>query len=91
MGKFICDYCGKTFERVGNKRYKYCFCCKQCEAEFRKGKLTHPKKRNEIIIKDKYAIIKIQNNVPLTFIKKQLIPTNITNIYIIKKLKNQGI
>ena len=62
MGKFICDYCGKTFERVGNKRYKYCFCCKQCEAEFRKGKLTHPKKLNEIIIKDKYAIIKIQNN-----------------------------
>ena len=62
MGKFICDYCGKIFERVGNKRYKHYFCCKKCEAEFRRGKLTRPKKLNEIIIEDKYAIIKIQNN-----------------------------
>ena len=62
MFELTCSNCGKIFRNKSRQRYKNCFCCKKCEAEFRKGKLTHPKKLNEIIIKDKYAIIKIQNN-----------------------------
>lgn len=66
MHSLICTNCGKTFERRYRKRdleYKNHFCCKECESEFRKGKLTRPHKKNNIILKDDYAIIEINNNV----------------------------
>lgn len=62
MFELTCSNCGKKYNSRERKRYKNCFCCKQCESEFRKGKLNRPKQTNEIVIKDNFAIIKIQNN-----------------------------
>lgn len=59
----ICSNCHKEFEQKHyHKEAKNHFCCKQCEAEFRKGKLNRTKKLNDIVLKENYAIIKIQNN-----------------------------
>lgn len=62
MYQLICSNCGKQYESKEKQRYKNCFCCKKCESEFRKTMHTRPKKKNEIIIKETYAIIKINNN-----------------------------
>lgn len=62
--KLYCDFCQKEINREKrnrDKESKHHFCCKKCESEFRKGKLTHPNKKNEILLLDNYAIIKIQN------------------------------
>lgn len=63
MYQLICSNCGKKYESKQKQRCKNCFCCKDCETQFKKGKPTREKKRNEIIVKDTYAIIKIKNNI----------------------------
>ena len=41
----ICSNCKKEFnQKYFHKESKNHFCCKKCEAEFRKGKLNRPKK-----------------------------------------------
>lgn len=62
MHKLICTNCGKEIIRREPQRYKNIFCCKFCESEFRKGKLTREPKKNEIILLDNYAVINIKNN-----------------------------
>ena len=57
-----CSYCGKEIKRFPCEIIKNSFCSKECEKNFRKGKSIGQKKFNEIIIKDNYAIIKINNN-----------------------------
>lgn len=62
---YICSNCGRVIDRKFRKRDLKCknhFCCKKCEAEFRKGTPQGKRKKNEIIIKEDYAIIKIKNN-----------------------------
>lgn len=66
MIELFCSNCNKTIIRRFRKRDLECknhFCCKKCESEFRKGKLTRPHKKNNIILKDDYAIIEINNNI----------------------------
>ena len=63
MFQLTCSNCGRKIFRKRRQEYKNCFCSKQCESDFRKGKLTRPKKTNEIIIEGNNAIIKIQNNI----------------------------
>jgi hypothetical protein len=59
----VCSNCKKEFnQKFYHKEAKNHFCCKQCEAEFRKGKLNRPKKVNDIVLQENYAIIKIKNN-----------------------------
>lgn len=59
----VCSNCKKEFnQKYYNKEAKNHFCCKQCESEFRKGKLNRPKKINDIVLQENYAIIKIKNN-----------------------------
>lgn len=58
----VCSNCKKEFnQKFYHKESKNHFCCKQCEAEFRKGKLNRPKKLNNIVLQENYAIIKIKN------------------------------
>ena len=59
----VCSNCKKEFNQKNyRKEAKNHFCCKQCESEFRKGKLNRPKMVNEIVLQENYAIIKIKNN-----------------------------
>jgi hypothetical protein len=60
----VCSNCKKEFnQKYYNKEAKNHFCCKQCEAEFRKGKsIEWSKKCNVIELQNDYAIIKIKNN-----------------------------
>lgn len=65
MVTYICSNCGKIIERKFSRKdlnYKNHFCCKKCEAKYRKNKPKENKKQNEIIIKKDYAIIKVENN-----------------------------
>ena len=64
--KIYCNNCHSEINRKLDskaKRYINHFCCKSCESSFRKGKINHTKKQNEIIFKNNYAIIKIKNNI----------------------------
>jgi len=64
-GKIFCNNCNQIIDRKLDskaKRYTNHFCCKQCEGEYRTGKLTHPRKQNDIILNEDFAIIKIKNN-----------------------------
>lgn len=63
MIKCTCDYCGKEFERFACevKRAKNHFCCKQCEADWRKTLCYGTKKKNEILYGKDYAIILIES------------------------------
>lgn len=62
MYQLICSNCGKQYESKQKQRCTNCFCCRKCEGEFKKKVITNSKKKNEIIIKETYAIIKINNN-----------------------------
>lgn len=62
--KLYCDYCKIEINRnirQRDKEYKHHFCCKNCESLFKKNQNTSPKKQNEIIIKENYAIIKLNS------------------------------
>ncbi len=62
MVEKVCSNCGKKYQSKNNRIYNNCFCCKKCESEFRKGKYNGERKYNDILIKDDYALIKINNS-----------------------------
>lgn len=63
MAIVTCSNCQKVFNQINfKKKSKNHFCCKACEAEFKKGKSPREILHNSIIIKDNFAIIEINNN-----------------------------
>lgn len=61
MIKLTCPICGKPFERKPSKIGKFNACSRECSNEYRKTFDSVPKKQNEIIEKENYYIIKIQD------------------------------